>query len=91
MSRKEWDRVYIRIIHFSHWLREALIKSLWEQIASLRGPRNIAYHIDMSRLLRAVRLALYLPQSFNQRFLRFFGASFISSSCQSFKWNVCLK
>ena len=50
--------------------REALIKWLRERIAALRGARNLAYQIDISRFLRSVRLALHLAHRFIQRFPR---------------------
>ena len=49
--------------------RETLINCLHERIASLHGTRFLAYRIDMSRLLRSVRLALHHVRRINQHFL----------------------
>ncbi len=46
---------------------ETLINWLYERIASLRGTRSLAYLVDMSRLLRSVRLVLHLVRRMNQR------------------------
>ena len=48
--------------------KEALIKWLRERSAALRGARNLAYQLDMSRFLRSVRLALRLAHRFIQHF-----------------------
>ena len=48
--------------------KEALINWLLERISSLRGTRSLAYLVDMSWLLRSVRLALHLVRRINQRF-----------------------
>ena len=50
-------------------MKEALIKCLREQSAALRGARFLAYLSDMSRSLRAVRLAPHLAHLFNKRSL----------------------
>jgi len=42
--------------------KKAPIKFLCEQIAALRGTRNLDYLGDMSWLPRDLRLAFYLPQ-----------------------------
>ena len=42
-------------------VKETLIKWPYERIAVLRGARKLAYPFDMSRLLRAVRLAYQSP------------------------------
>ena len=52
-------------------IKEALINWLHERIASLRGTHSLAYQIDMSRLLRSVRLALHHVRWINQRFPKF--------------------
>jgi hypothetical protein len=48
---------------------ETLIYWLYERIISLRGTRSIAYHVDMTRLLRSVRRVLHLVRRMDQRFL----------------------
>ena len=55
---------------------ETLINCLCGRIAALRGARNLDYPIDMSRLLRSVRLALHPAQTINQGFLRNFDIVF---------------
>ena len=40
--------------------KETLINWLHERITSLHGTRILAYLVDMSRLLRSVRLVLHL-------------------------------
>ena len=51
-------------------IREPLNNLLRGAIASSRGARNLAYLFDMSRLLRAVLLALTPLATVLQRFLR---------------------
>ncbi len=51
-----------------------MTKWLRERIASLRGARNLVYPLDMSRLLRAGRLALHLARSLVQGFLSYLGS-----------------
>lgn len=51
-------------------LKEMRNKCLREQIAALRGTRNLAVYRILSRLLRSVRLALYLAQRLIPRFLK---------------------
>ena len=48
--------------------KETLNKLLRGRIAALRGARPLAYLVDMSRLLRSVRLALHPARCFFQRF-----------------------
>lgn len=50
--------------------REALPQSLRGSIAALRGTRPLAYLYDMSRVLRAVRLALNPARASMQSFPR---------------------
>ncbi|MBX9895834.1 MAG: hypothetical protein K2Y09_11785 [Nitrosomonas sp.] len=53
---------------------EALINWLYERITSLHGTRSLVYLVDMSRLLRfvrLVRLVLHLVRRINKRFLQF--------------------
>jgi len=49
---------------------ETLINCLCRRIVALRGARNLDYHVDMSRFLRSVRLALHPAQTINQGFHR---------------------
>jgi hypothetical protein len=53
---------------YLHKIREVLINWLRERITSLRGTRSLAYLVDMSRLLCAVRLVLHLVRRISQRF-----------------------
>ena len=48
---------------------ETLIYWLWRRIAALRGARILAYLLDMSPILRSVRLALHPPRALNQHLL----------------------
>jgi hypothetical protein len=50
------------------YAKEPLNNLLRGAIASLRGARNLAYLFDMSRFLRAVRLALTPLATVLQRF-----------------------
>ena len=50
--------------------KETLIYWLYERVASMRGTRSLVYRIDMSRLLRSVRLVLHLVRRINQRLLK---------------------
>jgi hypothetical protein len=50
---------------------EALINWLYERITSLHGTRSLVYLVDMSRLLRFVRLVLHLVRRINKHFLQF--------------------
>ena len=51
------------------YIRATLVNWLYERIASMRGTRSLSYLVDMSRLLRSVRLVLHLVRRINQRFL----------------------
>ena len=54
-------------------IRETLINCLQERIAALGGARKLTYLLDISRILRSVRLALHLSRLINQSFLRIVG------------------
>ena len=54
---------------FRRSIMETLINWLYERITSLRGTRSLAYLVDMSRLLRSVRLVLHFVRRINQHFL----------------------
>ena len=54
---------------FAQPIKEPLINCPCGRIAALRGTRSLGYPVDIPRLLRSVRLALYPAQTINQRFL----------------------
>ncbi|MCX8518747.1 MAG: hypothetical protein ORN21_01260 [Methylophilaceae bacterium] len=54
----------------THRVRERLQNRLRGRIEALRGARNLAVYLILSRFLRAVRLALHPARLVLQEFLR---------------------